>query len=449
MNPYGAFGAHTYWRLYLYVDTYLNTFRLFNNLEGTEPALHVSEGYTATSSGGDATTRANVLDLDPTTYWRTFSASQWFKFEFDTPQEVLSARINENHGTDFILQYSDNDSTWTTALEVADSWFNQREWSDSFNGLDFAFELGSTHVKSILESKQARPMVASLGSRVESANSKDIQLVDSLMETSYDLPATPLDAADFGMMQWQYSGGATNADEADSLGGMLSSVAISYQNFHIPDPVSGITIERLVFSEISWGILTFRKLSTGGFYFEWVPSGIQEGAGQTISSSGKATILSGGSIDEGYIQIAVDVTLLPDNGEVVVYVANQPGNIFTKVGEAEAEVGSVIYRGVYIHNSHPSKVYRALTLFIEHPFPDDQVLLEIGLESSPLQIIANETTAPAGVSFSVPSKVSPLSVGNIAPGYLVGVWLKRTVVSNCDLNNYNLVSRISMDGRYA
>lgn len=58
--------------------------------------------------------------------------------------------------------------------------------------------------------------------------------------------------------------------------------------------------------------------------------------------------------------------------------------------------------------------------------------IEIGLGSSAVngteQTVANESTAPTGVTFSAPSSQgTALSIGNIPPGEHKAVWVKRIV----------------------
>jgi len=392
---------------------------------------------------------SKVLDTDSDTNWYTGAgSSHWIKLEFDSPQEVISARINTNKGYDYRLQYSDNDSTWSSALEITKDWNNEYDWDDSFEGLNYVYLLGGIYTEMHLEAKQARPDVEAVGGALSASWEKDILWVEGGVEASHSIPSAPRNAPDFGMLRWHYSGGVSNSDEANSLGGMLSNTLVPFQNFYILSSISGITVNSVVASGVSWGRLTFEKIASG-YYFEWMPSGVYSGAGVTTFFSGDITILAGGDITKGYIKITLDLDLLGDSGELNVFIQNQPGNVFTKVDATEAAAGSTIYRGLYIHNTHGSKTYRDLALYIEEGFDDAQVSMELAVEEAPLQTIANETTAPTATSFSTPTFSAPLVIGNIDPGMLVGVWLKRTVASNCVSNVYNLVATIGMKGRYA
>jgi len=452
MNPYGSFGAHTYWRLVLDSNNSVFTFRLYDTEEATEPALHEKVTYTLTAISGTLSSWNNVLPTDRAgreSSWNPSAGSdRWIKFEFDEPVEVKSAWINcYSSSLPWKIQYSDNDSDWYTAAYIPASVTRVYAWQDAFGMVKMPYILGGQYAPCFMESRQDRPKVGTITTALDTSWDKEVQTVQVVLDTSYDRPITPMDAGDFGMMVWHYSGGAANTDEAAALGGQLSNTPVPYQNVYTPDPVSGITVERIVSSSVSWGVVSFESMATG-YFFSWVPSGAGTESGVIVYRNGKVTILAGGELAEGYIQLDIDMTLLPDSGELSVFVQNVPGNVFTGIEAAEAESGSTVYRGLYIWNTHATKTYRNLALYVRQQFIDSQIGLEIAVESAPLQTIATETDAPVGPTFSVPTEASPLIIGNITPGSIVGVWFKRTVVSNCTLDSYAMVAKVGLEGRY-
>jgi len=63
------------------------------------------------------------------------------------------------------------------------------------------------------------------------------------------------------------------------------------------------------------------------------------------------------------------------------------------------------------------------------PFVDDSVTIAIETPvSGAIQTIADESTAPTGLTFSsAATEGAALSIGNLAAGATYGVWIKRTV----------------------
>ena len=106
--------------------------------------------------------------------------------------------------------------------------------------------------------------------------------------------------------------------------------------------------------------------------------------------------------------------------------------IFDDVSSAEATSGDVEYRCVYILNTHGTLSYQAAKVWIQAQTPSADTDVAIGLAAAGLNAaetaVANENTAPAGVTFSAPSSFAGgLSLGTIPAGQYYGVWVRRTV----------------------
>lgn len=106
--------------------------------------------------------------------------------------------------------------------------------------------------------------------------------------------------------------------------------------------------------------------------------------------------------------------------------------IFDDVSSAEASAGDVEYRCVYILNNHGSLSYQTAKVWIQAQTPSGDTDVAIGLAAAGLNAaetaVANENTAPAGVTFSAPSSFAGgLSLGTIPAGQYYGVWVRRTV----------------------
>lgn len=108
--------------------------------------------------------------------------------------------------------------------------------------------------------------------------------------------------------------------------------------------------------------------------------------------------------------------------------------LFDTVNAASAAAGSVEYRCIYVHNSNGADTMTALVAWISANTPLAGTTLDIGVGTAAVnateQTIANETTAPVGVTFSAPASAGAgLAMGNIPPGQHKALWLRRTVTA--------------------
>lgn len=107
-------------------------------------------------------------------------------------------------------------------------------------------------------------------------------------------------------------------------------------------------------------------------------------------------------------------------------------NLFDIVSGDEAAPGDTEYRGIYVLNNHGSLTWEAVFFWInlQTTSPDTSLAIALAGEgvNATMETIANESTAPAGESFTSPStKGTGLSLGNLAAGQRYGLWLRRTV----------------------
>lgn len=107
-------------------------------------------------------------------------------------------------------------------------------------------------------------------------------------------------------------------------------------------------------------------------------------------------------------------------------------NYFDDVSSAEASAGDTEYRCIYVHNNHGTLSLIGAKVFIQTNTPSSDTDVAIGLGSSAIngteQTVADESTAPTGVSFSAPTTYAAgLSIGDLAAGAHKAVWVRRTV----------------------
>lgn len=127
-------------------------------------------------------------------------------------------------------------------------------------------------------------------------------------------------------------------------------------------------------------------------------------------------------------------------------------NLFDDVTGAEAAAGSVEYRCLFILNNHATLTLQNATIAVQSETSGGgsiQIALDniaVGAKGGAGALaatIANETTTPTGVgTFGA----GPLTIGDMAPGTVKGVWVKRTVAaSTAALNPDGVVLRVAGD----
>jgi hypothetical protein len=108
--------------------------------------------------------------------------------------------------------------------------------------------------------------------------------------------------------------------------------------------------------------------------------------------------------------------------------------LFDQVSAAEAVAGDVEYRCVYLHNAGSVDMLDPV-VWIAANTPLAGSVLAIGVGTAAIndteQTVANESTAPAGVTFSEPaSQGAGLALGSPIPaGQHKAIWLRRTITA--------------------
>lgn len=125
--------------------------------------------------------------------------------------------------------------------------------------------------------------------------------------------------------------------------------------------------------------------------------------------------------------------------------------IFDNVSSAEAAVGDTEYRCVYVKNNHGSLTLQGAKIWIQTNTPSADTAVEIGLGSTAVgtgneQTVADEQTAPSGVTFSsAANEGAALSIGDIPNGSHKAVWIKRTVTAAAAAANDAFTLRVKGD----
>lgn len=124
--------------------------------------------------------------------------------------------------------------------------------------------------------------------------------------------------------------------------------------------------------------------------------------------------------------------------------------LFDAVAGSEAATGDVEYRCIYVKNTNGSLTALSTQIYLPTNTPSSDTTVDIGLGTSAVsgteQTVANENTAPTGVTFSAAAtQGAALTIGDLAPGATKAVWLRRTVNAGAVAANDSFTVRVICD----
>ncbi len=117
--------AHRYWRIHITAIQGLETFMAM-----AEVQMRTSVGGADQCTGGTASASdefsasfaaSKAVDDDAATAWSCNTATNWWKYDFGTAKDIVEYTIQAHNSVpdrspkDFTLQWSDDDTNWTTA----------------------------------------------------------------------------------------------------------------------------------------------------------------------------------------------------------------------------------------------------------------------------------------------------------------------------------------------
>ncbi len=125
---------------------------------------------------------------------------------------------------------------------------------------------------------------------------------------------------------------------------------------------------------------------------------------------------------------------------------NTLNNLFDDISGDENAASTVDYRCIFIHNNHATLSWQNAVVYLSAEVgggagiaiaTDNIAPSAVGSASAQAAEIANETTAPTGVSaFSSPTtKAAGLSLGTLTAGQVKAVWVRRTAANTGAVNN--------------
>lgn len=130
-------------------------------------------------------------------------------------------------------------------------------------------------------------------------------------------------------------------------------------------------------------------------------------------------------------------------------------NLFDDVTGDENAASQVDYRCFFVHNNHGSITWLSPIVWLSADVAggatvaiglDPAGVTAIGSSSAQAATIANDTSAPAGVTFSAPTtKVAGLAIANMAPGTCAAIWIQRTAANTTAVNSDGCTIRVEGD----
>jgi len=226
------------------------------------------------------------------------------------------------------------------------------------------------------------------------------------------------------------SGGASNTDPDDSLGGVASSALIRGMSGILTAPIPGLRIDHI------WPL---NGEGEGTLEIDdddkliWTPPSHSPSRGYTIAE-GAETVIAASTHYAMKVYREADLNWKGESSIDLVYAMN--GAIAgANVTDAQRQAGVVTYRAIML-KAHGDYGIPQTQIWIP-AVAGSQATFAVGLETpvgDTIQTIANELAAPSAVSFSEPTTGSRLIVPTIDVGGYMGLWIRRTFPSSGTVN---------------
>lgn len=110
--------------------------------------------------------------------------------------------------------------------------------------------------------------------------------------------------------------------------------------------------------------------------------------------------------------------------------------LFDAVASGEAGTGDTEYRAIDVKNNHATETMNSAVVYISAETTSPWTTVALAYDATGTQSVANENTAPTGVTFSTPTtKATGIALGNIGPGQTRRIWERRTVTAGAEPAN--------------
>jgi hypothetical protein len=130
-------------------------------------------------------------------------------------------------------------------------------------------------------------------------------------------------------------------------------------------------------------------------------------------------------------------------------------NLFDVITGDENAASDVEYRCFFVHNNHATVTWENVVCWLSAEVGGGAVaaisvdttgVTAKGSASAQAKTVANEQTAPSTQTFTAPTtKGTGLSIGNIPPGSVAAIWVRRTAANTAAVNNDGVTIRCEGD----
>lgn len=176
-----------------------------------------------------------------------------------------------------------------------------------------------------------------------------------------------------------------------------------------------------------------------------------------------AAITSGEILFKGSVAAAAGNTTaqanpnlwLGDQVSTTAWAGGGANDLFDDVTGAENAANDIEYRCVFVHNTNAANVLENAVVYLSAETgggasiavgADTTAASAVGAATQQALIIADENTAPAGVSFSSPTTVGAgVALGNIGIGQVKAFWIRRTAANSSALSNDGVTIAVTGD----
>lgn len=146
---------------------------------------------------------------------------------------------------------------------------------------------------------------------------------------------------------------------------------------------------------------------------------------------------------------------LGDQVSTTAWAGGSINDLFDDVSGAENAASTVDYRCIFVHNSNAANALENAVVYLSAETgggasiavgADTTAASAVGAATQQALTVANETTAPSGVSFSSPTTSGTgVALGNIPAGSVKAFWIRRTAANTAALSNDGVTIAVTGD----
>jgi hypothetical protein len=251
------------------------------------------------------------------------------------------------------------------------------------------------------------------------------------------------------------TGGAANATVTASIGGVVSSTAVLSQSATGLTTLTGLTLVDAMGNAEGDGTLAYNATAQT---ITWTPPSGTTGTALSITTDG-TYFVQGGSSGGALVITVVAASLPTSSTSNTVTIANLDNKMFADISKTQSYSGTTIYHCFGIKNTG-ADAKKDVTIWIASNTPgQDGISIAVGAGAAGDGVttgidtaVANETTAPSGVTFTAPTtQATGLSVGDLSGSagstHTRCFWIKQLVPAGVDQEYLNNTFRIGISAK--